>query len=172
LVIWITGLSGAGKTTISKEVYQKLKKEHTSTVLLDGDILRGVLSDFDYTLNGRLKGAKQIHNLCAMLERQGILVICATMSLFEEIYQLNRKEFQEYLEIFIDVEMELLIQRDSKQLYSKALQGKEKNVVGIDLTFDIPKDADIILENDVTAKIAENVDKIMQALKTKGAHLC
>jgi adenylylsulfate kinase len=89
------------------------------------------------------------------------------MSLFEEIYQLNRKEFQEYLEIFIDVELELLIQRDSKQLYSKALQGKEKNVVGIDLTFDIPKDADIILENDVTAKIAENVDKIMQILKKK-----
>jgi adenylylsulfate kinase-like enzyme len=167
LVIWITGLSGAGKTTLSKQLYTYLREKYINTILLDGDILRGVLSDFDYTLDGRLKGAKQIHNLCMMLEQQGMIVVCATMSLFKEIHKLNREKFLNYLEVFIDVDMHTLIQRDSKQLYSRALEGKEKNVVGIDLSFDIPKNADLILQNNVELDISKNINTLLKIIEQK-----
>jgi len=161
MVVWITGLSGAGKTTISKKVYHDIKKRYKNSILLDGDILRGVLDDCDYTLDARLKGAVQLHNLCKMLEDQEIIVVCATMSLFNEIYKKNRDTFKKYIEVYVKVDMDILIKRDQKQLYSKALKGIEKNVVGIDLSYDEPKEANIVIDNSSMEKLDLNIKNIL-----------
>jgi len=166
MVIWITGLSGSGKTTIAKKIYKKIKANYNNCILLDGDIIREALNySWGYSLDERLKGAKQIHGLCKILDNEEAIVICATMSLFSEIHKLNRKRFKQYIEIFLDVDIETLIKRDKNNLYSKALQGLEKEVVGITLPYDKPNNADLILKNNTNIELEKNIHIITNYLQ-------
>jgi len=168
MVIWITGLSGSGKTTISKNIYTTLKSKYIHTILLDGDVIREVLNhSYGYTLEERLKGAKQIHGLCKLLEQEGMIVVCATMSLFHEIQELNRKTFSDYCEIFLDVKISELYMRDKNSLYSNAKNGLEKNVVGIDLKYESPISPELSLDNNNTSDIEKNTTSILSILETK-----
>jgi len=161
MVIWITGLSGSGKTTIAKRVFEIINKKYKNSVFLDGDIIREVLKHSGYSLEDRLKSAWQTHNLCKLLDKQGLVVVIATMSLFDEIQKANRNKFSSYYEIFLDVDMDILIKRDQKQLYSRALKGLEKNVVGIDLPYDKPKNADLYLKNETIDELNKNIKAIL-----------
>jgi len=161
-LIWITGLSGSGKTTIGKEVYRKLKLKNINTVFLDGDSFREILgNDLGHSPKDRLENAKRIHRMCKFLVEQDINVVCATMSLYKEIHELNRKEIKNYFEVFIECGMDELIKRDQKGLYSKALKGEIKNVVGVDLPYDRPKDADLIIDNSKQENFSKNIVKIL-----------
>lgn len=147
-LLWITGLSGAGKTTIATEVYTLLKNLHSNIVFIDGDVIREILgNDLGHDIEDRKKNAVRISKMCEFLTGQNIHVVCATMSLFKEIHNLNRENIEEYYEIFIDVPMEELIKRDSKGLYAKALKGENKNVMGIDLPYDEPKNPFMKIDN-------------------------
>jgi adenylylsulfate kinase-like enzyme len=168
MVIWITGLSGSGKTTLAKIIYQTIKTKYKNVILLDGDIIRNALGNsYGYTLSERLKGAKQIHGLCKMLDNEDMIVICATMSLFKEIHKKNKNSFKSYLEIFLDVDMKVLIQRDKKSLYSRALDGLEDNVVGVNLSYDKPDNANLYLNNNLLSNLDENIKIILNILKEK-----
>ncbi len=165
-LIWITGLAGSGKTTIGKEVYRRLKQQRSNVVFLDGDGFREIFgNDLGHTIEDRKKVAKQIHNMCKFLVSQEIDVVCATMSLFKEIHILNRNEIKNYLEVFIECDMEELKRRDQKGLYSKALKGEIKNVVGIDLPYDKPENADLVIDNSKKEKLDEKVETILKRLK-------
>lgn len=147
-LIWITGLSGAGKTTIATAVFKKLKEKKANSVFLDGDVIRDVLNnDLSHNPKDRLKNAYRISKLCEFLTSQNIHVVCSTMSLFKEIHQMNRKNIANYYEIFVDVNIKELIKRDSKGLYSKAISGNMKNVIGIDLPYDKPENPFLTIEN-------------------------
>ncbi len=162
MVIWITGLSGSGKTTISQALYEEVKATHQNTVLLDGDIIRNALNhSWGYTSEERLKGAKQVAGLCAMLDNEGLNVICATMSLFNEIQASNRERFSSYLEVFLDVKMDVLYDRDQKQLYSKALAGTEKNVIGVDLPYEAPLNPELTLTNELPEQLEKNIQRVI-----------
>lgn len=164
MVVWITGLSGSGKTTISRAVYKEIKADYPGTVLLDGDIIRRALNNsYGYSLEERLRGAKQVAGLCEMLDREGLNVVCATMSLFNEIQASNRKTFSSYLEVYLDVEMEVLFERDQKQLYSKALAGKEKNVMGVDLPYEKPINPELCLKNNKEEDLNVNIQEVLEA---------
>ncbi|EAI6045257.1 adenylyl-sulfate kinase, partial [Campylobacter jejuni] len=134
-VIWISGLAGAGKTTISQGLYKKFKEKYPHTILLDGDVIREILQEYGYSREARLMSAKKISSLCSFLAKNDIIVICATISLFEEIYLLNRNTIENYFEVFVDCPMEELILRDQKGLYSGALKGEIKDVVGVDIKY-------------------------------------
>jgi len=145
---WLTGLSGAGKSTIGKELYALLRKQKLNVVYFDGDILREVFGGTGgYSLDERFKLAMQYCHLAKMLTDQGIDVICATISLFKECWEWNRQYIPEYREIYIKVSMEILIQRDQKQLYSRALKGEIQQVMGVDIPLNEPEFPDLILEN-------------------------
>ena len=147
-LIWITGLSGAGKTTIGTEVYNILKKDYINTVFLDGDVIRDILgNDLGHDIKDRKKNAIRISKMCQFLTNQNINVICATMSLFKEIHNLNKDNIAQYYEIFIDVDIDELVRRDSKCLYAKALKGEIKNVIGVDLEYDKPSNPILIINN-------------------------
>ena len=88
--------------------------------------------------------------LCKMLSEQGIDVICATISLFYEVQDWNRNNITYYKEVYIKVPLEILIKRDQKQLYSRALRGEIENVMGINMDVNEPKNPDLIIENDGT----------------------
>lgn len=168
MVIWITGLSGSGKTTIAKKIYNLIKKSYNNCCLLDGDIIREALNySWGYTLPERLKGAKQVQGLSRMLDNEGMIVVCATMSLFKEIHENNRLYFDSYLEIFLDVDMEVLIKRDKKLLYSRAIKGLERNVVGINLSYEEPQNPHLYLTNNLNIDLDNNIKVITKMLKDK-----
>ncbi|MEO8087098.1 MAG: adenylyl-sulfate kinase [Bacteroidota bacterium] len=147
-LIWITGLAGSGKSTLAKEVYAQLKAQHSNSVLLDGDHFREIIgNDLGYDNESRLINAWRIARMCRFLCGQEIHVVCATMSLYKEIHSFNRSNTSGYLEVFMDTNMDELISRDQKNLYSRALKGELKNVIGVDLDFDRPIHAELILKN-------------------------
>jgi cytidine diphosphoramidate kinase len=166
-LLWITGLSGAGKTTIGGEVYNILKKKYLNTVFLDGDIVREVLgNDLGHHIKDRKKNAMRMSKMCEFLINQNINVVCSTMSLFKEVHELNRRIISQYYEIFIDVNMDELVKRDSKGLYVKAKNGEIKNVIGIDLPYDRPKNPFMIIDN-TTLEISIN-DKAVDIIRKVG----
>lgn len=164
-LIWITGLSGSGKSTIGKEVYEELKKLNNSTVLLDGDSFRDILgNDLGHTPKDRFENAKRISKMCSFLVNQNITVVCATMSLYKEIHELNKKTIKNYYEIFIECDMEELIKRDQKGLYSSAIKGDIKNVVGVDLSYDKPKNCKLIIDNSQRNQLEIKVNQILAVI--------
>lgn len=168
MVIWIIGLSGAGKTTIGKAVYDKWRKQTANVVFLDGDQLRQVFAhdnqQTDYSIEGRRVNAQRAMGLCQLLDDQGIHVVCCLLSVFESHRQLNRSNLSRYFEVFVDVPLSELIARDDKGLYQSAVAGKSHNVVGIDIPFEQPKKPDIVIKNShQQADIDLYADQILKA---------
>lgn len=149
IVYWITGLAGAGKTTIGTLLYNHLKTKKSNVFLLDGDVARWAYNDaIGYTLEERKQGAYRNARVCKMLSDQGIDVVCCTVSMFESVRAWNRQQLSNYKEIFLDVPIEVLKQRDQKGLYSKLVRGEAKDVVGMDLALEMPCCPDVRILND------------------------
>jgi adenylylsulfate kinase-like enzyme len=146
MVIWLIGLSGSGKTTLSEALYRRLKPKHANLVLLDGDAFREVFRDVDHTIEGRRRNAERISNLCKVLDDQGIHVIAAVLSLFPEWQAWNRTNFSNYFEVFLDLPLKTLKERDTKDLYAAAEAGRMTDVVGIDIPFPRPAAPDLVID--------------------------
>jgi len=162
-VFWITGLSGAGKTTIGEELYRRLKKNNPAVALLDGDSLRAVLGNvFGYSADERKKSAMCFSRLCKMLSEQGITVVCCTISMFDSVRGWNRENISDYIEVYVKVSEKTLLERNQKGLYSGLQDGTSSEVMGMDIQMEEPKTPDIIIENDGHLSIDECVDKILK----------
>ena len=162
MLIWITGLAGAGKTTIATALYERLKRRYSNLVLLDGDDFREIMGqDVGYDLNSRKIMVRRMFRLCRYLTKQGIHVICATISMHKEIHEFNRSAVKDYYEILVDVSMENLVARDKKRLYSRALKHEICDVVGVDLPFDRPVHPDLVIYNNVHNALDAKVQKIL-----------
>ncbi|MDH3972681.1 MAG: adenylyl-sulfate kinase [Deltaproteobacteria bacterium] len=164
-VYWVTGLAGSGKTTIGKSFYGKLKDQKPNVIFLDGDTLRGVFgNNAGHSLDDRRELAMSYARLCKMISDQGIDVICATMSLFKEVHKFNRDNIAHYYEVFIECDMDELIRRDQKGIYSKAIKGDMKDVIGVNLPYDKPEDCDLVIDNTVQDRLNEKVGKITELI--------
>ena len=156
-VYWITGLSGAGKTTLARALQQKLQ----GSILLDGDELRRVLncesSSFDR--QSRLAMALIYARLCKLLAEQGQTVIIATISLFHEVHTWNRANLPGYLEIYLDVPEEIRRSRDAKGLYADEHAGKISQMAGTTTLVDVPLHPHLTLTAELT--VADAVDMIL-----------
>lgn len=162
-VYWITGLSGAGKTTIGKVLYEKIKEKYPNTVFLDGDTMRRVFGDdLGYTREDRIKCAMRYSRLCAMLQEQNMNVICCTISMFDCVRDWNRENITNYKEIYVKVSMDTLLKRDQKGLYSGTTEEKDKEVAGVHVEIEEPKHPDLVLENDGEKTPEEQAKKIIQ----------
>lgn len=160
-VYWITGLSGAGKTTIGSLLYESIKVKKDNIILLDGDELRKIYQSNDYSPVGREKLAYQHARLCKMLSDQNIDVICCVIAMFDGCRNWNRENIEQYKEVYLKVSMDELIRRDQKQLYSRALNKEIKNVMGIDISYEEPKRPDLIINNSGILKPIEVVNEII-----------
>lgn len=166
MVIWLIGLAGSGKTTIGAALYKRLKLDCNNLVFIDGDMIRAIMGDdLGYDIESRRRNAKRIRNLCKELEKQSVNVICAILSIFPEDRKWNRQNYNEYFEIYLNVDMDTLIRRDQKQLYSRAIAGSEKNVVGIDIPFPKPESPDLVIDNNANlVKLDSIIDLIIKSL--------
>ena len=154
-VIWLTGLSGAGKTTVAQVTNLRLRKLGMHPILLDGDILRTLLkstnSDTEtYNRAERIKFALVYSQICKILSSQGFTVIIATVSMFQEVYIWNRTNLLNYFEIYLNVPLDELRRRDPKRIYQRYDAGELINVAGLDLPVDEP------FEPHITIDFAEN----------------
>jgi len=171
-VFWITGLSGSGKTTVGGLLYKRLREQNPPVVYLDGDILRKVSGDdMGYSHEDRLCNAMRIARLCHLLASQGLDVVCATISMFSECWRWNRENIENYVEIYLRVPMQELIQRDQKGLYADAQRGTAQHIVGFDMEFQEPEGPDLIIDNygDLTPTTA--VELIWEAFVIAGGVL-
>lgn len=163
-VYWITGLSGAGKTTVGRLLYEQLTAHKSNVVFLDGDTLREVFgNDLGYSKEERLRSAYRNARLCRLLSEQGIDVVCSTISMFNEVQQWNRQHINGYKEIFLDVPLEVLSQRDIKQVYRDS-SGRSSEVVGIHIQEEKPLAPDVSLINDGSRSPQEIVLMLMNVL--------
>ena len=171
-VIWITGVSGVGKTTIGRELANICQKLGRNPIFLDGDEIRAALRPIlneskKLTPEGRLEIAKTYTNFCHLLSSQGFDVIIATISLFEEVQITNRAKLPNYFEVFIDATLNTIKGRDPKKIYQDHDAGKMRNVIGLDIAAFKPTNPEMHILNDDDAnpsKIAEEI--AIQALKT------
>lgn len=160
-VYWITGLSGAGKTSVGKLLFEKMKQKYPNTVFLDGDVMREVFgNDLGYTRGERIKCAMRYARLCRMLQEQGMNVICCTISMFDEIRSWNRENVGNYREIYVRVSMEVLTKRNQKGLYRSTIEKRE--VAGIHVEIEEPKNPDMILDNEGNVSVEELVDRVIE----------
>lgn len=162
-LFWITGLSGAGKTAIGTSLYYKIKETNDNVIILDGDTIKSVVTDeVDYTSDGRRKRAEKYARLCKLLTDQGMIVICCTIAMFESVRAWNRENNTHYVEIFLDVPLEVLIERDQKGLYSGYQKEEINNIVGLDLNVEFPVNPDLRIVNDGSTPINDIVKSIME----------
>lgn len=158
ILYWITGLAGSGKTTIGNMLYYEIKKKESNTVILDGDILKNISKEISgYSYEDRKKRARMYSNICKILVDQGINVVICTIAMFDEIREWNRNNIEKYIEVFLDVDIEVLLKRNKKGLYSD----NKNNVVGIDVEVEFPKNPDIIINNDGRYSAKECMDIIL-----------
>lgn len=146
-VYWITGLAGAGKTTVGTKLYEKLKENKTNVIRLDGDNLREVFQNHDYSYEGRKQLGFQYSRLCKMLSEQNIDVVMCTIVMYDDVRAWNRANIADYVEIYLEVELEELIRRDQKGIYTRALSKNEKEVAGMNMKTELPKQPDLIIKN-------------------------
>jgi adenylylsulfate kinase len=171
--IWITGLSGAGKTTVAKrlkealecDAYAHSRNSVQQTVLLDGDEMRQVFANGEaYDPDSRLQLAFSYGKLCKLMTEQGFTVICATISMRKEVYEWNRENLQNYFEVFLDVSDSVRAARDPKQLYAAHTAERLSNMAGRDFKVDQPATPDLHIVDEGDRTLNQTVTEILTAL--------
>jgi len=150
-ILWFTGLSGAGKSTIANAVEAKLLQRRAHTVLLDGDNIRhGLNKDLGFTEVDRVENIRRIGEVAKLMLEAGLIALCSFISPFAAERRMVRElvESGEFIEIFIDTPLEDCIARDPKGLYKKALAGQIKNFTGVDQAYERPEAPEIVIGAD------------------------
>ncbi|MGM0529579.1 MAG: adenylyl-sulfate kinase [Bacteroidota bacterium] len=154
-VYWLTGLSASGKSTIADELYNNLKRRGLKVEYLDGDKVRNIFPKTGFSKEERDTHIKRIGFLASILEKNGIIVISAFISPYEEARQFVRNLCNNFVEIHVSTPLEVCQQRDPKGLYAKALKGEIKNFTGIDDPYEEPLKPEIRIDtSNITVKEA------------------
>lgn len=147
-IIWFTGLSGSGKSTLGKEVEKRLYERGYLTYLLDGDNLRlGLNSDLSFSDNDRVENLRRVKEIIKILNDIGVIVIVTLVSPFKKNREEIKKIFKEdFIEIFVDTDLEICEKRDSKGLYKLAREGIIKDFTGISSPYEKPDNPKVIVK--------------------------
>jgi len=168
-VVWFTGLSGSGKSTIANIVEKKLHAMGKHTFLLDGDNVRhGLNRDLGFTDADRVENIRRVGEVAKLMTDAGLIVLTAFISPFRAERQMVREMMAEgeFIEVFVNTPLDVAESRDVKGLYKKARAGNLKNFTGIDSPYEAPDDAEVILDtSDLSAEDA--AERVVQALLSR-----
>jgi adenylyl-sulfate kinase len=165
VILWLTGLSGAGKTTIARGVEYKLKERNCLVEVLDGDEIRSHISkELGFTREDRDINIRRIGYVANLLSRNGIVAIVAAISPYRAIRDEIRMNSEHFIEVYVDTPLEVCEARDVKGLYAKARSGKIKNFTGVEDAYELPIYPEIICRT-TKETIEECIDKIIAELE-------
>ncbi|TCS41964.1 adenylyl-sulfate kinase [Reinekea marinisedimentorum] len=164
--IWLTGLSGSGKSTIANALDAVLFENNAATFLLDGDNIRhGLNKDLGMSEKDRAENIRRIGEVARLMVDAGLIVICAFISPYQRDRQIVRSMFKhgQFVEVFLDTPLNVCESRDPKGLYKKARQGVIKNFTGISDPYEAPETAEVVI-NTSSSNIEDSVKAILKAL--------
>lgn len=167
-VLWFTGLSGSGKSTIADRVAEKLRERGLKIERLDGDTVRKSLTrDLGFSERDRNENIRRVAFVAKLLSRNGVGVIASFISPYRKIRNHVREEVTNFVEVYAKCPLEICIERDPKGLYKKALNGEIENFTGISHPYEEPENPEILLETDKET-VDECVDKVINKLEEFG----
>ena len=165
-VIWMTGLSGSGKTTIAKHLDEALYHKGYIAQILDGDNIRsGINSNLTFSEADRKENIRRIAEVSKLFMNCGIIIINSFISPTEEIREMALDIIgqENFFEVFVSAPLEVCEKRDTKGLYAKARRGEIKNFTGIDSPFELPQNADATVRTDIQT-IEESVNQLLERI--------
>ena len=166
VVIWFTGLSGSGKTTIAHEVEERLLDAGVPVEVLDGDVVRENLSKgLGFSKEDRDTNIRRIAFVAHLLQRNGVFVITAAISPYRSVRDEARAMIKDFVEVYAEAPLEVCEQRDVKGLYAKARAGQIKGFTGIDDPYEEPLAAEVVCATDketVEESAAKVIDKLVE----------
>lgn len=166
--LWFTGLSGAGKTTVSRIVAEELRRRGMKVEVLDGDVVRENLSKgLGFSKQDRDTNIRRIGWVCEVLTRNGVVAIGAAISPYREIRDEIRSKIGRFVEVYAECPIDVLAERDIKGLYKKALRGEIKNFTGVDDPYEPPVNPDVTIRSDREG-IEESAAKVLARLEELG----
>ena len=164
ILFWITGLSGSGKTTLAKKLFPYINKKYGLSVHLDGDNLRKILDLHGYSFKDRASNSKKFTKVAKLLTDQGINVVFSIIGLINKTRSWNKKNIKKYIEIYIKSDVKKIISLNKKKIYKS-----KKNIVGINIKPQFPKNPDIIIDNTfnkslkrLEIELRSKIDKIIK----------
>ncbi len=169
LTIWFTGLSGAGKTTISQELERRLRERSVKKLeILDGDVVRLNLSKgLGFSKEDRDTNIRRIGFVAKLLTRNGVLVMTAAISPYRSLRDELRMDIGDFMEVFVNCPVEVCAERDVKGLYKKAMAGEIKNFTGVSDPYEDPINPHVVCKTDKET-IEESTNKVIAKMETLG----
>ena len=163
-IVWLTGLSGAGKTTIACRLRDVISERDVNVEILDGDVIRTNLSQgLSFSKADRDINIRSIGYVANLLSRNGVIVIFAVISPYRAVRDEVKASSNNFIEVYVNAPIEVCELRDVKGLYAAARDGKLKGFTGVDDPYEVPLDADVICFSDQES-IDESVSKIITVL--------
>jgi bifunctional enzyme CysN/CysC len=172
-VVWLTGLSGSGKSTIAKAVEERLFEENVQTMMLDGDNVRhGLSGDLGFSPADRKENIRRVGEVARLFFEQGNVTLCSFVSPYQEDRDQARALLPEdvrerFLEVHVDCPLEVCKERDTKGLYAKAERGEIANFTGVSAPYEEPTDPDLVVNTDED-DVETCVDQIVEVLTARG----
>ena len=167
--IWFTGLSGAGKSTVSAIIEAELRQRGLRVEVLDGDVIRTNLSrGLGFSKEDRDTNIRRIGWVCEVLARNGVVAIAAAISPYHEIRDEIRGKIKNFAEVYMECPIEVLAERDVKGLYKKALAGEIKNFTGVDDPYEPPLNPEVICHTDDRETPEQSAAKVIRKLEALG----
>jgi adenylylsulfate kinase len=168
-VVWFTGLSGAGKSTIAHSVEERLFQLGCQSYVFDGDNVRhGLCSDLGFSEEDRSENIRRIAEMCNLFVDAGVIALTAFISpLHKDRGLVQNLMGKDFLEVYCHCPIEVCEQRDVKGLYKKARAGEIDNFTGISAPYEVPENPDLVIDTD-TLELDESVDKVIELLLNAG----
>lgn len=169
-VIWFTGLSASGKSTISIELEKRLVEEGKAVYRLDGDNVRhGLNSDLGFSPEDRDENIRRIAEVAALFKDAGMITMAAFISPYQEARDYAREcaGSENFYEVYVQADVETCAQRDPKGLYEQAMNGEIDNFTGVSAPYEEPEDPDLVLDTR-EMDVEQCVNKVMEMIDTNG----
>lgn len=165
--LWLTGLSGAGKTTIALALEQELKDRGVRIERLDGDVVRqGLTRDLGFSKEDRDKNIERVTFVAKLLSRNGVGVIASFISPYRVARQIARQETTNFIEVYVNAPLQVCAARDVKGMYAKALAGQIKNFTGVDDPYEAPESPEITVNTDQET-VEQSVATVLSYLENR-----
>ena len=164
LTVWFTGLTSAGKTTISRSVYETLRSQGQRVEWLDGDVVRGHLSkDLGFSREDRDENIHRIGYVAELLTRNGVIVLVSAISPYRAVRDEMRCRIGSFLEVYVDAPLEVCERRDVKGIYLRARAGQIRNVTGIDEPYERPLAPEVVCTTD-RETVSDSAARVLSAI--------